>query len=307
LARPPGTVVTQIDWTVALDRLIGTPLQILAIVVAAVIGRWLLKRVIKTVVRRASERQAQRVVVLPGRAGRILADASGLAHERYVLRTQTVGALLASTVTIVIATLATLTVMATVGVPLGPLLASAGVGGVALGFGAQSLVRDFISGVFMIVEDQYGVGDTINTGEVSGVVEDVSLRVTRLRDSNGVIWYVRNGEILRLGNQSQGWSTAAVLVPLPLDTDIAAVSEILREALSGLPDRDDRVIDEATVATESLSAGAVTVRVAARCVPTASLEVQRDLLAHVKAALDGAGVALSAPAPGGLAAGGRTS
>ena len=133
--------------------------------------------------------------------------------------------------TVVVASLAVLTIMATLGVPLAPLLASAGVGGVALGFGAQSLVRDFLSGIFMIVEDQYGVGDTIDTGEVIGQVEDVTLRVTRLRDRNGVTWYVRNGEIVRVGNQSQGWSNAAITVPFALDADGPAVTEVLRLSL----------------------------------------------------------------------------
>jgi small-conductance mechanosensitive channel len=94
--------------------------------------------------------------------------------------------------------------MSLVGIPLAPLLASAGVGGVALGFGAQSLVKDFLSGIFMIMEDQYGVGDVVDLGEVVGTVEDVSLRITTLRDANGVTWHVRNGEILRVGNKSQG-------------------------------------------------------------------------------------------------------
>ena len=145
----------------------------------------------------------------------MLAQATGLAHERHRQRTLTMGSLLRSIVTFVVVTLITvLTVMAIVGIPLGPLLASAGVGGVALGFGAQSLVKDFLSGIFMILEDQYGVGDVIDTGEAIGTVEEVTLRVTRLRDASGVIWYVRNGEIIRVGNKSQGWSTAIVDMPV---------------------------------------------------------------------------------------------
>jgi small conductance mechanosensitive channel len=270
-------------------------MQIIAILLTAIVGRWMLHRLIRSVVRRASEQHEARRRLLPGRAGEVLADASGLAHERYVQRTQTVGAVLRSVVTVVVASLAVLTIMATIGVPLAPLLASAGVGGVALGFGAQSLVRDFLSGIFMIVEDQYGVGDTVDTGEVVGTVEDVSLRVTRLRDRNGVIWYVRNGEILRVGNQSQGWSTAAITVPFALDADIGRVTEVLTTALAGLPDRDDRVMEDPSVVVESLSAGAITVRVSAKCLPTVHLDVQRDLRVQVKAALDAAGIPMAAP------------
>ena len=286
------------EWLVTLDRFLGPPLQIGGILVGALVGRWLLHRLIRSAVDRASERHAERIRLLPGRAGDILADASGLAHERYVQRTQTVGAVLRSVVTVVVASLAVLTIMATLGVPLAPLLASAGVGGVALGFGAQSLVRDFLSGIFMIVEDQYGVGDTIDTGEVIGQVEDVTLRVTRLRDRNGVIWYVRNGEILRVGNQSQGWSTAAITVPFALDADVPAVTEVLRGALATLPETDERVLEPPSVVVESLSAGAITVRVSAKCVPTVHLDVQRDLRMLVKSALDTAGIAMAAPVAG---------
>ena len=89
------------------------------------------------------------------------------------------------------------------GFDLGPLIASAGVVGVALGLGAQTLVRDVLSGIFMLIEDQYGVGDTVDLLEVQGVVEKVGLRVTTVRDTSGTLWYLRNGEILKVGNQSQ--------------------------------------------------------------------------------------------------------
>ena len=99
---------------------------------------------------------------------------------------------------------------------IGPILASAGILGVALGFGAQNLVKDFLAGIFMIFEDQLGVGDSVDLGEASGTVEAVSLRVTRLRDVNGTVWYVRNGEILRVGNQSQNWARTVLDVTCPL-------------------------------------------------------------------------------------------
>ena len=89
------------------------------------------------------------------------------------------------------------------GFDLGPLIASAGIVGVALGLGAQTLVRDILSGIFMLIEDQYGVGDKVDVLEVQGIVEKVGLRVTTVRDSSGTLWYLRNGEILKVGNQSQ--------------------------------------------------------------------------------------------------------
>lgn len=291
------------DWYEAVDQFIGPPLTILGIVVGAVIVRWLLHRAINRVVKTASARHAERTVLLPGRAGTLLASASGLAHERYVQRTQTLGAVLRSIVTIAVSSIALLTIMAVLNIPLGPLLASAGVGGVALGFGAQSLVKDFLSGIFMIVEDQYGVGDLVDTGDVVGTVEDVTLRVTRIRDRSGVVWYIRNGEIVRIGNQSQGWSTAVVEVPIALVEDSAKATRVLQEAVADLATVDDRVLETPTVTTESMSLGALTLRVSAKCIPTANLEVQRVIRDRIKAALDQAGVQITAPSvapwPGG--------
>ncbi len=99
----------------------------------------------------------------------------------------------------------------------------------ALGLGAQSVVRDVLAGMFMILEDQYGVGDSVNVGEASGVVEAVGLRVTQLRDLNGTVWYVRNGEILSVGNSSQGWSRAVVDVNVGFEEDIEHVEDMLEE------------------------------------------------------------------------------
>ena len=283
------------DWNEAFDQFVGPPLTIVGILVGAVVVRWLLHRTINRVVASASQRHAERTLLLPGRAGSLLASASGIAHERYVQRTQTLGSVLRSVVTIAVSSIAVLTIMAVLQIPLGPLLASAGVGGVALGFGAQSLVKDFLSGIFMIVEDQYGVGDVIDTGEVVGTVEDVTLRVTRVRDRSGVVWYLRNGEIVRIGNQSQGWSTAVVDVPIALSEDTATAADVIRQSVADLPETDDRVIEAPTVATESMTTGVITLRVSARCVPTANLDIQRVIRDRVKAACDAHGVQITAP------------
>jgi len=119
---------------------------------------------------------------------------------------------------------------------IGPLLAGAGVLGVALGFGSQSLVKDFLSGIFMVLEDQYGVGDVVDVGPTSGTVEAVSLRVTRLRDVEGTVWYVRNGEILRLGNKSQGWARAVLDIPVGYDEDVARVQQVMLDVARQLAD-----------------------------------------------------------------------
>jgi small conductance mechanosensitive channel len=223
----------------------------------------------------------------------MLAQATGLDEARKTQRAATMGAILKSTSTFVIFTLALLTVMATLGLPLGPLLASAG-GGVALGFGAQSLVKDFLSGIFMILEDQYGVGDVIDTGEAIGTVEDVTLRVTRLRDASGIVWYIRNGEIVRVGNRSQGWSTAVVDIPVGYDENLETVMPLIREVVQELDKAEEwksRLIEEPVVAgVESMAGGVVTVRIIAKCAPNESFPVSREIRERVKAAFDQAGI-----------------
>ena len=124
--------------------------------------------------------------------------------------------MLSSIATIIIATLAVMMVLTELDFNLGPLLASAGIAGVAIGFGAQELVKDYLSGFFLVVEDQYGIGDTVDLGEAVGTVEEVGLRTTKVRGIDGTLWHVRNGEIMRVGNQSQGWARAVMDIAVPL-------------------------------------------------------------------------------------------
>jgi moderate conductance mechanosensitive channel len=127
-----------------------------------------------------------------------------LDHERRVQRAHTIGALLNSVVGVVVAVITSIYVLKNLDVDIAPLLTSVGILGVAIGFGAQQLIRDFLAGIFITIEDQYGIGDVIETSEVVGVVESMGLRITRVRSEDGAIWYLRNGEILRVGNRSQG-------------------------------------------------------------------------------------------------------
>ncbi len=281
------------SWNDVGDWWVNTGLPILGIVVGAAVIRWLLNRVIGRLVRRAVESNLGERLE-NHRATRVLADASGATSERRLQRTQTLGTVLRSIVTATVFTIAFIMILDLLGIPIAPLLASAGVAGVALGFGAQSLVKDFLSGIFMLFEDQYGVGDIIDTGEAIGTVEDVTLRVTRLRDSNGVVWYVRNGEIVRIGNRSQGWSTAIVDLPVAYNEDIERVQDIIRATLHDL-DEDpvwrDRLVEMPVVAgIEQITGTTITVRVIAKCVPNEHLGVQREIRERVKAAFDTNGV-----------------
>ncbi|CAM5452975.1 hypothetical protein SGRIM128S_06890 [Streptomyces griseomycini] len=196
-------------------------LRVLLIVVIAAVLRVVVRRAITKLIDRMS-RTGQAV---DGTAlGGLLVNA-----ERRRQRSQAIGSVLRSVASFLILGTAALMVLGTFQINLAPLLASAGVAGVAIGFGARNLVTDFLSGVFMILEDQYGVGDTIDAGVASGEVIEVGLRVTKLRGDGGEIWYVRNGEVKRIGNLSQGWATANVDVTVRADEDLDGVRATLGE------------------------------------------------------------------------------
>jgi len=285
--------LSTLTWAGVGDWLAGAPLLILTTVVLGVVARWVLHRLIDRVVATATSRRAEHLARIPG-AGRALQAVGGVANARHVQRTETVGALLKSITTFVVFGITALTVMSLVGIPLGPMLASASVGGVALAFGAQSLVKDFLSGVFMIVEDQYGVGDVIDTGEVVGTVENVSLRVTQLRDAGGMTWYVRNGEIIRIGNKTQGWSTAIVDVPIAYDQDVEKAITVIRDVVGVMDDDDafkDILLEEPNVVgVESIANGVITIRIVAKTIANEQFGVQREMRERVKAAFDRDGV-----------------
>jgi small-conductance mechanosensitive channel len=276
-----------------LSWLASDGLLILVTILLAVLARWFLHRLIGRFVKTVTSRRAADAAS-SGAAGRVLATATGLDNARHSARVQTMASLLRSISTFVVGIIAGLTVLDIIGLPVAPLLASAGVGGLALGFGAQSLVKDFLSGIFMIFEDQYGVGDVVDTGEAIGTVEEVTLRVTRLRDADGITWYVRNGEIIRIGNRSKGYSTALVDMPISYREDVQRVLGILREASTEFGTDEEwsaRLIEPPTVlGVDSITGQTVTVRVLAKCQPGENFGVQRELRQRLKTALDAAGV-----------------
>ena len=189
----------------AADWLIARPLAIAAIVLLALVLRWLANRVIARIVSGAGNGRVPETT-LRGKPIQRTAEESRqlrLAAERRLQRAETMASVLKSIASFAIVTIAAIMIIGELGYNVAPLIASAGLVGVALGFGAQSLVKDFLSGLFMFFEDQLGVGDRVIIGETEGVVEALTLRVTRMRADDGTIWYVRNGEILRVGNISQ--------------------------------------------------------------------------------------------------------
>lgn len=273
---------------------LGAPSRILLILVIALAASALIRLIIRRVTRGIAAGTHARVVAkLESGTPRWVED-TGLASQRQAQRARTVGAVLSSVVVLVIWAVALLMVISEMGFNIAPVLASAGIAGVALSFGAQSLVKDYLSGIFMVAEDQLGIGDIVDLGEASGTVEDVGLRVTRVRDVEGTLWHVRNGEILRVGNQSQGWAQCVLDVPLPYDADLEAMIERLEAEIADLshdPDVGRHVVGEPEVwGVEALSGESVTVRLAVKTAPAQQWAVARVLRVKIKKMLDRQGM-----------------
>ncbi|KES05732.1 mechanosensitive ion channel protein MscS [Streptomyces toyocaensis] len=261
-------------------------LRVLLILVIAVVLRVVVRRAITQLVDRMS-RTGQ--TVDGSSLGGLLVNA-----ERRRQRSQAIGSVLRSVASFLILGTAGLMVLGTFQINLAPLLASAGVAGVAIGFGARNLVTDFLSGVFMILEDQYGVGDSIDAGVASGEVIEVGLRVTKLRGDNGEIWYVRNGEVKRIGNLSQGWATAGVDVTVRSDEDLdrvkATLSEVAEKMGKEEPWNELLWSPVEVLGLDSVLLDSMVVRVSAKTMPGKSLTVERELRWRIKRALDASGI-----------------
>jgi len=190
-------------------------------------------------------------------------------------------------------------ILGTLGINLGPLVAGAGIAGIALGFGAQSIVKDFLSGILMLVEDQFGVGDVIDVGEASGVVESLSLRTTRLRSVDGTVWHVPNGEIRRVGNMSQGWSRSVIDVGIgygsDVDTALSILNRVANEMSADEPWGTKFLKQPEILGVQDLGDSAVVLRMWVVTEPAAQWEVSRELRRRIKYAFDQAGVEIPFP------------
>jgi moderate conductance mechanosensitive channel len=290
-----ATVKDETTWELVADWLKTNALIIALTIVVSIVIWWILVRLIRRVTERAKNRLDQQD--RPGQAR----NAEGtqeltavLMSQRREQRFEAIAQLLKSITTFTIASLALLVILGQLGVNMAPLLASAGVIGVALGFGAQTLVKDFLSGIFLVLEDQFGVGDVVDLGEATGTVEEVTLRVTRVRDLSGVVWYVRNGEILRVGNRSQGWTMAVVDVPIAYNEDLDRVRRLVEEV--GAQMDADSAYDGVLFGTptyagvESVSGDAVFVRVLCKAAPDQQMTAARAVREQIKLAFDKAGV-----------------
>ena len=286
------------EWVAAASNwLIAKPLQILLLLALALVARWLLHRLIDRVTKRAAE--GLPTPVLKHKPAAQQQHVAAVVASRRGQRAETMGSLLKSISSAVILTIFAITVIAELGFAVGPLIASAGIVGIALGFGAQSLVSDFLSGIFMIFEDQYGVGDVVDLGEAIGTVEAVGLRVTRLRDINGTVWYVRNGEIMRVGNQSQNWARTVLDIPVGYSEDVARVRTLLQEIADGMWEDEDyrhQIIEKPEVwGVQDLGPDAVIVRVSMKTAPLEQWSVAREMRQRIKSRFDHEGIEIPLP------------
>ena len=274
---------------------------VVAWVVAALARRYFARLVARMVApdRTLASRQLARI---SDRASAVVAEPIGITDEpdpRRQARLTSISAVVGSTTAVVVWSMALVIALGELGVELGPMIAGLGIAGVALGFGAQSLVKDCIAGLFMLVEDQYGIGDVVDLDEATGVVERISLRTTVLRGLDGTVWHVPNGEVRRVGNMSQLWSVALVDVDVAYDSDLAAARQVIVDRATEVCGREewvDSVLDEPKLlGVEALGADGITFRMTIKTVPGAQWGLQRALREELKNALDDAGIEIPFP------------
>lgn len=284
------------DWQVLWDALGGfvvewrVPITVVGIIVGAFLVRWLLlvilrrsiERVVSGVKKTHNVEETQELASAPLRAARI------------VQRTRTLGTVINSVLTVVVMGAALVLVLDVVGVPVLGILGAAGVVAAGLAFGAQNLVKDILNGMFMVFEDQFGIGDVVDLGVASGTVESVGVRITSIRDVNGTLWHVRNGEVLRVGNKSQGWARVIIDLPVPYHADLDEVKEAILDTAKELatdPQWRRKILEAPEIwGVESVTAEALVVRLVVKTRSPDQWDIARELRMRLKLALDRLGI-----------------
>lgn len=296
-----ATYTTAFEWTETnREWLIENPIRIVGYVVVALVVRFVCNRLIDRVTRRQPGPKGSVPPLLRHMRDRAPSGASrAVINERRAQRARTIGSVLKSVVSIVLLTWVVLAILSVLGVNIAPFIASAGVIGLAIGFGAQNLVRDFVTGIFMLLEDQYGVGDVVDLGEAVGEVESVGLRITTIRDVDGTLWYVRNGEIARVGNMSQEYAVARVEVPVALTADVDRAQKVAldaaNEAVESESLADDVSGEPEMLGVQELCADQLTLRMTVTTRPNSQWKVQRTLRREILRAYDENGIELPYP------------
>lgn len=291
----------------SLDFWLGAPLRILVIISLGVLLHLFLRLVIRKVTDSIARGATSRVVPAQqkdqpqkqarrSKLARAWMTDSSQASIRQAQRAQTIGSVLRSISSLSITAITIVMIIAELGFNVAPVLASASVVGVALSFGAQSLVKDFLTGIFIVAEDQLGIGDWVTLGDQSGRVEAVGLRTTQVRDEKGTLWHVRNGEILKVGNSSQGWAQLLLDLALPADTDLDQQVPIILDACAQAltkPDIAPAVVGKTKyLGLESLDEDQLVIRLRITLAPAAQQRVEPRIRQELKKALKGQGLQL---------------
>ncbi|GAA1847430.1 mechanosensitive ion channel family protein [Microbacterium koreense] len=268
-------------------------LRVAGVIIGAFLFGWILRLVIRRVVRRIVNGAKSKAEV----TDTLALERSPLASVRVVQRTRTLGSILQNIVNVAIVIVSLLLIVNILApnalASLTLLTAAIGAG---LGFGAQNIVKDVLNGIFIVAEDQVGIGDVVDLGLATGIVEYVSVRITHVRDVNGTLWYVRNGEITRIGNMSQGWSRVIIDLAVPVDADIEAVEDAMLEAARDLAKDEKwrtRIIEDPEVwGLESVSGDALVIRLVMKTRANAKDDVARELRMRLKRSIDSMGLTL---------------
>jgi small conductance mechanosensitive channel len=278
-------------WERHSTALIETPIRIAAIIIVSLIVRAILRRMIDRAVRPMHGRTPR--ILRPFRErleGSGFLESAGLVSERRAQRAATLGSVLKSGTSAIIFVIAFLLVLSELKIDLAPFIAGTSIVGVALGFGAQSIVKDFLAGMFMLMEDQYGVGDVIDFEKASGTVEAVGLRSTRLRDVNGTVWYVRNGEVVRVGNKSQGFAQVVLDVPIDAWADVDRASTAMADVSRAMSEEDDWagvfLSTPEVQGVESMTRDETVIRLVAKVRPLEQWRTARELRRRIRDRLE---------------------
>jgi small-conductance mechanosensitive channel len=283
--------------------IIEIPVRIVVIVVVALIIRAILHRMIRRIVRPVHVGEVPRI--LRPFKERVensgLLESTGLMSERRAQRAATIGSVMTSAVSFIILVIGFLLILSELEVNLAPFIAGTSIVGVALGFGAQNIVKDFLSGMFMMLEDQYGVGDVIDFEKATGTVESVGLRTTQLRDVNGTVWYVRNGEVLRVGNKSQGFARVVLDVPIAAEDDLERASSTMLAVARGMAADEEWAevfLDEPVFeGVERITREETVLRLVARVQPGEQWRVAREMRRRIRENLPRLDIHANLPEP----------
>jgi len=293
------------DWTgsgfaaEASVWLVDRPLRVGLILIAG----WVASRAVRRSIRRFGDRVVERGRKAHEEFERQRRPGEALdpeANARSMQRAETLTSVLVSMGVAAVWVVVTLMAMGQVGVSVAPLLAGAGVVGVMLAFGAQNVVADFLAGIFMLIEDQYGVGDVVDVGDVTGTVETVSLRVTTLRDVSGTVWHVPNSQIQRVANHSQIWSRAVLDIEVSYDTDLRRAQQIMQDVADGVWkdtefQKGDIIEPPEVWGVQDLGADGIALRLVVKTDPSEQWAVARELRLRIKEAFDQAGIEIPFP------------